>query len=484
MAVFSRRYLLYRLPPREGKRTPLLWPVRVHRVIYPEERPSGLNLFQRAVLGLVRTGCYRTEEIAAQLGLHPEMATLILAQCQSKQWLDSSERLTPAGHRVIEDDPDADLELKSGILFQDGITGKLWPRLASELLELESEPGDRPAFIFKRATGKVTRPFLLPARAMVNISPDRSTMLEAYRRYRLDHFNASQLYGRDALPEKVKINGIEPSGSDPEPMYVLTWLQEGGLGARPWRVLDPFDIRDEVPWLDDTIADLVPTTKPLAKELERILGAPQPETQSVTEWMRNLENMVGMEMLTEHPWTSRQRKIARYYQALRRRIELMDQGLGKHELESALTDAQKLCESVCEWMIKEFKPDLGAFPPTTLFDRDVNISTLKLLELPALTENAIRVLSSQQLSDVRRALEGDVQSLKAMLFGIAFCTLNHPNHPLRHLRPEQLAFDQLLELAGMRNRAAHASDMDFEQDIVRRLSALALNWTLLFEEWM
>lgn len=483
MAAFARRYLLYREAPR-GRNSAFLWPIYVHRVIYPAERQSTLNLFQRAVLGLVRTGCNVPGEVAEHLGLHPEMALLIIAQCQSRNWLDDGAKLTPEGAQLLTDDQDGDFELKTGLLFQDAITGSLWPRLSGELNELEAEGEDRPSFVLNRSRGYATRPFLIAPRSAGSSSLDRRQLLDAYRRYRIDHFNAMQLYGRDALPRKVEINGIELSSERPEPMYVLTWLVPNGNGSRPWRILDPFGIREEVTWLDETFASLVPGNNRLTRELARVLDTPQPESQSVEEWMRSMDQMIDLEMLHHHEWASRQPLIAKSFLTLRRRVELMDQGLGQYELEPALTDAQKLCEAVCQWLLQAFKPDMGFFPKLQSHDRDMNKRILKALDLPALTDQGIDKLSGQQLYQVRHALEGRSQSLKAMLFGVALSTLNQEGHPFRSLPAEQLAVDMLLQLAELRNEASHANRKTFSQDEVHHLATFALNWTLLFKEWM
>ena len=96
MAVFAKRYLNYRDEPY-GKRKSLLWPVYVHRIMYPAERDSGLNLFQRAVLGLLRADCQSWREMADLLGMHPEMVLFILAQCNGNGWVDELSKLTDSG---------------------------------------------------------------------------------------------------------------------------------------------------------------------------------------------------------------------------------------------------------------------------------------------------------------------------------------------------------------------------------------------------
>src|SRR5690554_1929241 len=79
MFVETGSYLKFIDRPR-SKSKAILWPVLVHRVLYPELRQPELNLFQRAVLGLIRAKRDRQDDIAALTGLHPELIALIVAQ--------------------------------------------------------------------------------------------------------------------------------------------------------------------------------------------------------------------------------------------------------------------------------------------------------------------------------------------------------------------------------------------------------------------
>ncbi|MGY2253013.1 hypothetical protein [Pseudomonas reactans] len=88
MAVFgeSGTYLKFGERPHGSSRA-VLWPVWVHRVLYPEVTRARLNLFQRAVLGLIRAQVVRAEAIAELTNLHEDLIKLILAQAVSNGWL-------------------------------------------------------------------------------------------------------------------------------------------------------------------------------------------------------------------------------------------------------------------------------------------------------------------------------------------------------------------------------------------------------------
>lgn len=485
MAVFAKRYLNYRDEPY-GKRKPLLWPVYVHRIMYPAERDSGLNLFQRAVLGLLRADCQSWREMADLLGMHPEMVLFILAQCNGNGWVDGLGKLTDSGIALLEKGEDQNVTFKSGLMFQDALSGALWPRISSDQPELVPLQGSGDALVFKpnRSSGKDFRPYVLSAKAAMPPELSPQEILEAYGAYRLDHFNANQLHGSQDLPERVLAHGIEFMAELPEPMYVLTWIAEDPSGAKPWQLFDPFGIRQQVPWLEKTFLEVLQRESRLVRELARIAGHPEPEKQSIEEWMQSMDQTIDMELLAEHAWACRQDLIARYYTSVKRHLLMIEQGLGKHALDATLNDAQKLCEAVCQWIIREFKPDMGIFPKITNLDPALNRSILRALELPFLTPSVVSMLAYQNLKQVRNALEGRNQSLKAMLFGAVLSTLEIANHPLRKIPAEKLAFEQLLTLADLRNEASHASGKEFNKDDVVRLGEFALSWTLLFKDWM
>lgn len=92
MALFAETGIYIQSAPRpQGEARPILWPVRIHRVLYPESYQAQINVFQRAILGLVRARVVRPTELAELTGLHPKLITLILAQSVSNGWLESGE---------------------------------------------------------------------------------------------------------------------------------------------------------------------------------------------------------------------------------------------------------------------------------------------------------------------------------------------------------------------------------------------------------
>ncbi|WP_020655815.1 hypothetical protein [Massilia niastensis] len=489
MAAFAKRHLLLRKKPAQHG-VALLWPVHAYRVQYAEAQGKTLNLFQRAVLGLARAGCREPLEMSTLLGLHQQMVLLILAQCNSHAWIDSQGRPTENGLALLDEEEDRSVDLKAGVLFRDALSGAFWPRIVSMdgLSEIESaaQAGELPMFRLNRAEGGEIRPHVFAAHQDLPAPFDTRDIQQAYRAYRLDYFNARQLYGRAEVGAEVRAQGIELMHEQAEPMYVLTWVTPDQTGERSWRVCDPLALRQQVPWLDDTFDSLLsqPRQQRLARRLATMIGKPQAEQQNVKEWMQQLEQELDLELLTEHPWAGREKLIGRYFRVLSWRTRVMEQAFGRHELESALTDAQKLCEAVCQWIVRRYPGKTDLIPNVGYRDRALNERLLEATELPALTPELIRRLASQDTKKVRDVLRGRSESLKAMLFAALVTTMDEPEHPFRHLAPEALAFDRLIKLADLRNEATHASGKEFHMTEVVQAAKFALQWTSQLKEWM
>lgn len=489
MAAFAKRYLHQRHKPAQDGEA-LLWPVHAYRVQYAEAQDKTLNLFQRAVLGLARAGCRDAHEMATLLGLHPQMVLLILAQCNSHAWIDSQVVPTPNGLALLDEDEDRSMDLKAGVLFRDAISGVFWPRIVSMdgLREIESIAlaDELPAFKLSRAEGGLVRPHVFNPRQALPAAFESREIQEAYRAYRLDYFNARQLYGGREVGPQVHAQGIELMHEQAEPMYVLTWVTPDAACERPWRLCDPFALRQQVPWLDDSFDNLLgqPRQQRLARRLGRMIGKPQAEQQTVKEWVQQLEQELDLELLTEHPWASREKLIGRYFRVLSWRTRVMEQAFGRHELESALTDAQKLCEAVCQWIVRRYPISIDIIPNVPYRDPGLNKRLLEGLDLPALTPDLIRTLANQDTKKVRNVLSGRKESLKAMLFAALLTTQYVPEHPFRRLALEALALDRLFKLANLRNEATHASGKEFHMTEVVQAAKFALDWTAQFKEWM
>lgn len=138
MALFVENQLYIQVSNKpKGRLKAVLWPVLIHRVIYPEMRWAEANLFQRALLALVRAKTDNIDSLAELTGLHEDLIRLIVAQCQANGWLaQDGKSLTENGIKLLDDEDEDSTDMKSGYVLQDAITGRLWPRFSHSLHEL------------------------------------------------------------------------------------------------------------------------------------------------------------------------------------------------------------------------------------------------------------------------------------------------------------------------------------------------------------
>ncbi|MBF7728605.1 hypothetical protein [Pseudomonas sp. N040] len=496
MAAFveSGMFLKFGSKPR-GKIRAVLWPVLVHRVLYPDIKRTSLNLLQRAVLGLIRAKTVRADDLASLTGLHLNLIKLILAQGVSNGWLvDNADELTPNGNKLLNDEDFDEANMKSGYLLQDALTGRFWPRFVVQLSQME--PIDQlarfPEFVEERKKGKKISPFMLAAKRTTLPELDHESLMLVYRDYRED-YRASQQLGQSAhLPEQISLQGVQRLDASTQPARVLVWVSadEDGLGL--WSVKDPFEFRGNAWWLQETLMQAIEDHPHLLAHLESLVSIPRIDNQSVEQWLEALHKQTELQVLIEYPWVERQPDIKRHLAALLVRREKLLQGdTSPQELDAALVESQKLLEVLMQWLIRAYPADVGLLPSQQRADYRLNQRILNALQIPALTVGVISLLARQKLDQVIRACSKPVSSLKALLFAAVMGTFNEPGHPFKVMGPAELQLEKLLDLADLRNQSSHAqsSFTGKEQTQLTERMALdsiqfALSFTAQFKEWM
>jgi len=496
MAAFAETgtYLKFGAVP-EGNKRSVLWPALVHRVLYPEAKRPKLNLFQRAVLGLIRARTVQTEAIAELTGLHPNLISLILAQGISNGWLaNGAGALTTKGEQLLDDEAVDDTSLKSGYLLQDALTGQFWPRLVAQLNQLEPrDPLARyPEFMDERKTGRTIRPFVIMGGRSDLPALDHDSLMAAYRDYREDYRASQQLDQGSVLPRQISLQGVQRLDDTPQPARVLVWITADDDGLDLWSVKDPFELRESAWWLQSTLRQVIDSDANLLARLEPLVGIARADNQTVEQWLEALRKQTELQILTEFPWLERQSDIKRHLAALLVRREKLHQGDSHdQELDAAMMECQKLLEVVMQWLIRSYPANIGQLPKQQKPDWGLNERLLSALQVPAFTERVIRLLARQKMDQVIRACSKPSDSLKALLFAAAMGTLNAPQHPLKVLEDRDLKLDKLLDIADLRNQSSHAQSSFTGRRIIQltRQMALdgiqyALSFTACFKEWM
>ena len=130
-------------PGGRNDREWLLWPAWAFRVVAPEPRPRGVNLLQKAVLGVLRASRLTAAELGAHLGVHPELAAFVVTELQTERWIDAAWTVTRRGIEVLEEDRELSTKLVPGWVFRDPWNGNLWPFVASSLEYAPTELDER-----------------------------------------------------------------------------------------------------------------------------------------------------------------------------------------------------------------------------------------------------------------------------------------------------------------------------------------------------
>ena len=247
---------------RWSSRDFLLWPAWAYRVVAPRVRQRQLNVLQRAVMGLCRTGVFRPEDIAENLSVHVDLAVFIVAELTELERLDVHGLPTEQGLHVLEDDSLETQEMIAGYVFQDPWTGELWPRFVEQLdyAELEYNEDGFPSLLLG-STGKPRRVrafTVLPRTQVVPATPSAGAIVEAVARHRkgLRFINAQENNDEESDDEPigdfvasgVQINRVSFVEEKPQPVFFTTYLYvpESDAGATDWYACDPFGIGQSV----------------------------------------------------------------------------------------------------------------------------------------------------------------------------------------------------------------------------------------------
>jgi hypothetical protein len=273
-------------------------------------------------------------------------------------------------------------------------------------------------------------------------------------------------------------------------MWLWTWIFPDKAGPQAWLVADPFGLQQAVSWLRKPLQEVLPGNDALARYIANILGDSRPERQSAAEWLQSLENQIDLELLANYNWLRNHQSIKGYLvSALRRKALLSGQEEAWQEnVTSLLIETHNLAESVLQWLLEKYKPDVRRLPHWKE-QRDWKPGEAKYylqsFNLPCLTENVINRLSGQRLDQVRTAVaKASNGSLKALLFAGLLATVDRADHPFRGLSADELRLSRLLDMADDRNKkAGHSGGERINKDEVMRHAEFVVEWVKIFEGW-
>jgi len=486
----AERYLRFDVVRRPSGGRPLLWPVHVWKVLYPTKRVLKLNLFQQAILGLARARCQDSSEMAELLGLdHQLVAFIIATQLIPNGWMSTLGAVTLQGERVLEDAQDASEEVRMGYAYQDAISGNWLPRFTETLPEIEPKKVDErgyPVFLHDRDSGKEVRPFRMDhAREGVL---DMFALFEAFARYRTDQDHARQRDEGGDLPTRVRFESFSFVEDTAQQMWLWTWVFPDTAGEQPWLIADPFGLQQAASWLRKPLQEVLPRHEGAARYIADALGETRSSEMSAAEWLHSLENQIDLTILANFNWSQKVPVVEGYLASVLRRSEMLasQDKSWQEDVTSLLIETHNLAESVLQWLLKAYPPDIRRLPHYRV-QQDWKVGQaldcLQFLNLSCITDDVVRRLSEQRLDQVRTAVKRGGSSLKALLFAALLATDDHGRHPFHSLSADVLRLKRMLDMADARNKKAGHSGADrIDKEEAMEYAKFVVEWVQIFKD--
>lgn len=471
-----------RLPKdmRWSKRSFVLWPVLMYRVVSPEVRDRQLNVLQKAVLGMCRAGVSNVERIGARLHIHSDLAAVIYLELQQLCLVGANGLPTEMGRELFEEATLETSRMVTGHVFQDPWTGDLWPRFIEKLDYVELQQSSNSDFhnLVLGSKGKPRRePAFMVLRGDLALppAPSASDIVRVTRRHRsaLRRSESYEISDEDdtfAHAGSVALERVSFIDDRPTPVFVTSfmYLPEAVDLAGEWHACDPFGL------------GISPT---LRRALER-------EMRSSTKLHAVLRNMIG-QSLDQH--IEKQQRLAAEVRAMavnnvEQALSVNARDLPQYEdlvaLEYAHVEVEMLGEACPEHKLRDllgaarralegtFKVISDRHPPRQVWRRlyterrpvedevycqGIYESSAKAVGFHVPLPEA---LSRVKPNHVKAACYPDGGwRLRGAIVAAVLAARDDGLHPLRHAATQEPKLLELLDdIARKAGRAIHASD--------------------------
>jgi hypothetical protein len=248
----------------KGKKQMLLFPFYSYGVLAPKpvNANNGVNIFQRAILNMCKSGVREAKEISMILDLHVNLTAYILKELMDKCYVNVTDAsLTEEGEKILEGDignnQDYDREhYVVGRIYQDPWTLEIYPRFdydrTMDTVEIKSIKGDKYPRLVLGTKGNpvLERPhWIVPEMFSENIRepvrPEPEQILEVIIRHsralKSMQSNDENIVLQNNIPEMRRIDVVDDM---PDTVFVATYLcKRVNVSLNlDWTVLDPFGI--------------------------------------------------------------------------------------------------------------------------------------------------------------------------------------------------------------------------------------------------
>lgn len=485
MDLFSDRYLYIPSKNKLEAKQNILWPVYVWKVLYPsDDQRLGTNLFQEAILALIRTGVRDPLELAKYLALNLELVRFIITtQLYPNGWIDSKFELTAEGIKILDDAEDGRQNLRVGYAFQDAISGAWIPRFVAELNEIEPISHDtkgHPEFVLDKEKGWLEKPFMLSPN--VSASPDVKLLTEAYQVYQNDLARAR--HDDRSLDSGLQVRAIECLSNQATTMYLWCELYRDEGANQPWLISDPFRLRKAASWLRKPFLAIAPSNQALINKMQKLVNVPV-DNCSAEEWLSRVEEDVDFSLWGEFGFLKGHTLILEHLGSVLRQKKKIEgrQKVNREDMATLLGEAHNLIESVLKWFLLEWSIDTRSLPTQRVWSRDEAKFEFNNMRLDCISEEVVIQLAGQSFKNIVKSIKYRDQPLKALLAGTLFCAAQREDHPFRRIDTAALRLDKLPALADFRNKVSgHASGAKTTLSEVLESTNFAIQWMSLFHD--
>jgi hypothetical protein len=469
-------------PRRRQQRVCVLWPAWTYRVIAPALQERGLDLFERAVLALCRTGIRQPDRLGQLLELDPRLCAHIVDRALASGLLDEQRGPTDAGLSALRSGSLAEpAQWRVCYVFQDPFRQQLWPRTVDRLSDawVVARSGDEVEILVGGAGRDHQRVRRIAAPPDTPQRPSAARVVEAASADRA----ARRVY---EVREMERRNGVPPSGAppagtigavsvsdgderpelrrvsfigEPEPVYLLGFLEVAGEvdvdSGEGWVAHDPFGLGPS-----EVFHDLVYRYGRGDEHLSVALRERStPGTHRVRERFRK-----ASDELIEHV---ERNLVHEFGTTIRADPDAFDQ-MRSLDLACVSADRDESLEHVAHIALRLYEVLLRrvahAYPLSEADLAEYTSATLRRATL----EQVVRQVGFQRANslfanvsdkELKSTLKDPSRGfVKALITLCLLAAADRPDHPVRRLaerHPDLLG--SLLILNELRNRSAHGS---------------------------
>lgn len=263
---------------QNNKKSWLLLPTIMYKVLLPTAHDRDLNLFQETILKLLRSGYKSVEQLTQMLHLGKDLVAYVLGELKEKNLITENHTLTPQGIGYFSTQSNTK-QMKIGYLFYDVLTKQFWNQVLLEenlvYIDADIEKNsatiqlgtlDRPRpqrTLIMRSTSNAEpaiRPELIyrTVKASADRIQNNPNLQRRYREFKLPDGNASLA--------DIKLISMGDAVYLPTFMYLPVNLKQN----THWQVLHPFGETNSTELLD-ALDRIRQQYEPLNKRIDELL---------------------------------------------------------------------------------------------------------------------------------------------------------------------------------------------------------------------